>query len=132
VRQRAINQLRMDEAMMDTDSATRFSWLDMREDVGGAQAGGNLFGFKQQAVLEDMMLRVFEELQDLKNLVQTSCGPASAMTVAALPRTLSRKESRRLHLPRRSGNLDSRASRIEDAVCEVQGAHCMFRKFRDT
>lgn len=134
VRQRAINQLRMDEALMDTDSATRFSWLDVREESGGGGGGGqssNLYGFKQQAVLEDMMLRVYEELQDLKNLVQTSCGAATLVT-AALPRTLSRKESRRLNLPRSSGATENRASRLEDAVCEVQGAHCMFRRFRDT
>jgi hypothetical protein len=128
VRQRAINQLRMDEAMMETESATRFSWLDVHEE----QAAGNLHGFKQQAVLEDMLLRVFEELQDLKNLVQTSCSTASALAAAAaLPRKLSRKESRRLNLPRGSG-ADSRSSRLDDAVCEVQGAKCMFRRFRDT
>lgn len=111
---------------MDTDSATRLSWLDMRED--GSPQSGNLCGFKQQAVLEDMMLRVFEELQELKNLVQTSCGTAGTSAMA-LPRTLSRKESRRLHLPRGSGD---RSSRLEDAVCEVQGAQCMFRRLKDT
>jgi len=123
VRQKAISQLKMDEELLDTDPSSRYTWFDMGSRERGSE--GNLFGVQQQAVLEDMMLRVFEELQDLKNLVQMS-GKATPLP---LPRTLSRKESRRLNLPRSSGN-DNRTSRLDDFECEVQGAHCVLRKLR--
>jgi hypothetical protein len=124
VRQKAISQLKNDEALMDTDNDNQFAWMDMNGRDGCAQ--GNLLGVQQQAVLEDMMLRVFEELQDIKNMLLTSG------TSQVLPRTLSRTESRRLHIPRNaSGGIDRTSRFVDEVACEVQGAHCVLRRLRD-
>ncbi|XP_065349155.1 transient receptor potential channel pyrexia-like isoform X2 [Cloeon dipterum] len=124
VRQRAISQLKTDEEMMSGDRTSRYSWLDSRP--GGSQT--DLFGVQQQAAMEDMMLRLFEELQDVKNMIQVSS--SKPLSWSARGRTLSIKESRRLnqHL---NVNGNERTSKLEDVVCEVQGAHCVLQRLKE-
>ncbi|XP_065349156.1 transient receptor potential channel pyrexia-like [Cloeon dipterum] len=124
VRQRAISQLKTDEEMIPGDRTSRYSWLDSRS--GGSQTV--LFGVQQQAAVEDMMLRLFEELQDVKNMIQVSS--SKPLSWSARGRTLSIKESRRLnqHL---NVNGNERTSNLEDVVCEVQGAYCVLQRLKE-
>ncbi|XP_059486323.1 transient receptor potential channel pyrexia-like [Neocloeon triangulifer] len=122
VRQKAISQLKCDEEIMSTGKESRFVWLDGSCD--GSQS--DLFGVQQQATLEDMMMRMYEELQDMKNLIQTS----AVRPTFPKNRTLSIKESRRLN-PHVRSSANSRASRLEDVVCEVQGAQCMLQRLKE-